>query len=227
MTDTENKEEILPIDNPSEVEDFSEDTTDVEADVDIDTEAADVEEDTELESLTPEEQDRYQALQDEFGEDLTDLIVDTEFDKEVAEFLLVAEQRLKEVQETYGDKVSFYMHRDPGPRKDHYILRTLAPSEWNANWLSIMSGTSEAMEMYLDDLLEACMVYPSFEETAWEWENDKLHAPDGLTKGRLAGKFFDMVLPDRNTATGVAFGSQEVSKAVDVAKRRRKPKPGL
>jgi hypothetical protein len=167
---------------------------------------------------------RLEALREEFGDALTDVIVDAEFDEAVAEFLIGANDRLGEVIESTRGRASFYLHREPGPKKDHYILRTVRPQEFKAQWVTMISGQPEAFERYEEEFLRAVMLYPSFDEVDWDWDDDtKLHSPDAFTKGRLVSKYFDFTLPDPQAPSGVAFGASDVGPAVDVARRKKKP----
>lgn len=184
-------------------------------------ELATEDEDTDLGS---EYDKRYGVLRDEFGEQLTDLIVDAEFDEGVGAFLLEAEARLQECVASSHGRASFYLHREPGPKKDHYVLRTIRPTDFNANWVTMLSGQPEQFEKYEDEFLRASMLYPSYDEVDWGWDDSgKMHAPDAFTKGRLVAKYFEFTLPDPQAPSGVAFGSNEVEPATRVVKRKAKP----
>lgn len=172
--------------------------------------------------LPEEVLDKLEALKTEFGEaNLTELMVDVHLDEDIADFVLAAESRLRAQNQALNGKARFLMHREPNA--DLYILRNLKPSEWNTAWLQILAGQEEAFDRHADAILTACMVYPQFDETDWDYEGGgKLNAPLGMTKSRLVGQFFDNELTDPNQPSSVAFTEANLDNAAKVA-RRHKP----
>lgn len=167
---------------------------------------------------------RLEELKEEFGEKLTELIVEVEFNQESADFLMSAEERLREADVSMSGKAFFYMHREPNG--DWYVMRNLKPSEFSTEWLTLLDQQNylKAFNKHADDLLRATMVYPRFEETDWEYEGGgKLNAPQPLTKSRLVGAFFDYELSTNPEQDNIRFRPGEIDTAVSVAKRKKKP----
>ncbi|RME29034.1 MAG: hypothetical protein D6800_03205 [Candidatus Zixiibacteriota bacterium] len=178
----------------------------------------------EKEDVQAQYEDMLARLQEELGVDrVPPIVADVALSDEIAAFLLKAEDRITELVKATGGKVDFYLHREPN--NDLYLLRSLKPSEWNSTWFGILMQniTEEQRDAYVDQLLSACMVYPSYDETAWDWEPEKINAPSGMTKNRLVGTFFENNIQDPNTPSSVAFDPGEAQAAIDVARKKQKP----
>lgn len=166
---------------------------------------------------------KLEELKKEFGASkVTELMVDVALDEEVAAFLLDAEPTLRSWLKNFGGKIRFVMHREPNG--DYYVLRNLLPREWKTQWLEILTGREDIFAKYCDEILKICMVFPTFENTDWDYDGlPKMNAPIGLTKSRLVGAFLQSELPaDPNQPTSVAFNGAALDDASTVA-RRHKP----
>jgi hypothetical protein len=161
-------------------------------------------------------------LRDEFGENsVTDLLVDTAMDSSVAQAVLDAEPRLRAISQQFSGKAHFMMHREPNG--DLYILRTLKPSEWNASWLQLLAGRDDVFEQHAPAVLAACMVYPSFDETDWEYEGlPKLNAPLGMTRTRLLTTFFQSEMGDMSQPNSITFETAHLDNAIRAAGKSAK-----
>lgn len=215
-TDTEKIEATSPVDD-NEV-----DPSMLDVEPDEDEGPVEYEEDDPL--LLEDDQVReIEQLKEEFGDGASEIVIDVALVPSVREFLLRAEDSLKESMASLKGKASYCIHREPGPREEYYLLRTIRPDEWDSNWLSMLTNDRAMFDMYGPALLETCMVYPKYEDVAWNWEESKEYSPDILTKPRLISKFFELVLPDPKYPTSVSFKQADVDTAIKVAKRKSKP----
>lgn len=170
-------------------------------------------------TLSPEFQERLDALRAEFGEDnVKDLLADVEFNDKAAEVILDAERQIRALSNQYGNKIRFYMHREPND--DMYVLRSLALQEWKTPWLELLRPGAD-LDKYGNDVLQACMVYPSFDQTDWEYKGAPLlNAPQFFTKSRLLATFFQFEFASDKDYK-YDFKVEDVDNAVTVAKRKK------
>lgn len=165
-----------------------------------------------------------EELEAEYGaENVTELLVEAAYNDEVAEFLLAAEAHITETIREVGKKVRFHLH--PEANGDLYILRTLKHNEWNSAWMRILTGQPEEFAKHGDAMLQLVMVYPSFEETDWDWTGEGINTPEGMVRQRLVGTIFDAEMAQAQ-AEPVSFGTEELPNVTQAA-RKRKEKPGF
>ena len=157
------------------------------------------------------------------AENVTELLVEAAYNDEVAEFLLAAEAHITETIREVGKKVRFHLH--PEANGDLYILRTIKHNEWNSAWMRILTGQPEEFAKHGDAMLQLVMVYPSFEETDWDWSGEGINTPEGMVRQRLVGTIFDAEMAQAQ-AEPVSFGTDELPNVTKAA-RKRKEKPGF
>lgn len=171
-----------------------------------------------VDPLSAEIEAKLTELKNMFGEEnVTEIVADVYFDPDVAAFVMECEDVMKTRSEALNNKARFFLHREPNG--DLYLLNNLKPSEWKTQWLQILTGDQSAADKYGDEILKASMLYPSFDQTDWDYEGgEKMHRPMGLTKSRLIGTFFTYEIQDPTQDNTVAFDSKSIDTALAAAK---------